>query len=430
MKAQISRAILAVAVLIMIGLGLPLAVVVQRFYQDAAVADLQRRAAETIVEIALPLDADELAQVGDEPDTPGAFTVYDARARRVYGVGPDHLSVVIQRALGGTTSSITSGSRLSLAAPITDRSSETIVGAVLITQPASVVDGQVHRAWLVMSVAVTIALMGAGVLARAQGRHLAAPVARLAEQALDLGRGNFGSRVEPSGIAEVNTVASALNDSAARLADLLARERAFSADVSHQLRTPLTGLRLQLERAATTQDSATDLVGALTEVGRLEETVNHLLALSRDRHPIGAPLAVPDLLSSVSDRWHERFAAAGRALHVESSGRSVSVRGSEVSIGQVLDVLIDNGLQHGTGSVMLRARPAAGGLVIEVSDDGPGVAVDRRDAVFQRHEGRDNGIGLALARSVTEAEGGRLLLATASPPCFQVILQEIDAPSE
>ena len=76
MRRQISRAILGVAVLLVVGLGLPLAIVVERFYEDRAAADLQRRAAEAIVEITLPLDATELASVSDEPDSPGAFSVY------------------------------------------------------------------------------------------------------------------------------------------------------------------------------------------------------------------------------------------------------------------------------------------------------------------------------------------------------------------
>jgi signal transduction histidine kinase len=91
-------------------------------------------------------------------------------------------------------------------------------------------------------------------------------------------------------------------------------------------------------------------------------------------------------------------------------------------MGQVLDVLLDNALRHGGGDVGVRARPAVGGLVIEVDDHGPGIADDRLAAVFDRHEGSGNGIGLALARTITEAEGGRLIAATGRPPCFHVIL--------
>jgi signal transduction histidine kinase len=273
-----------------------------------------------------------------------------------------------------------------------------------------------------MAAAVVLALGGATVLARRQASRLADPVVRLARQAVDLGRGDFTTRAALSGIEEVDVVATALDDSAARLADLLARERSFSADVSHQLRTPLTGLRLRLERARADAPSEPHVQDALDEIGRLEATVEHLLALSRDRHPVGAPLDVTEVLAAALSRWRPRYQAARRELQIDAPRPRVVVRASNLSIGQVLDVLLDNALRHGSGTVTLRARAAAGGLVIEVSDEGPGIAEDRRDRVFDRHEGHGSGIGLALARSITEAEGGRLLLASGRPPCFQVVL--------
>lgn len=203
---------------------------------------------------------------------------------------------------------------------------------------------------------------------------------------------------------------------------MLARERSFSADVAHQLRTPLAGLRLRLEHALRSDDKRHPVEGALAEVGRLEATVEHLLALARDTQQVSSPLAVPHLLHAVDERWQPRFAQAQRALTVHDGGRLPTVHASDVSIGQVLDVLIDNALRHGDGAVGVRARPAAGGLVIEVDDEGPGITDDRLAAVFDRHEGSGNGIGLALARTIAEAEGGRLLAVRGQPPCFHLIL--------
>lgn len=88
----------------------------------------------------------------------------------------------------------------------------------------------------------------------------------------------------------------------------------------------------------------------------------------------------------------------------------------------MLDVLIDNITTHGDGTVTLRARPALGGYVLEVQDEGDGVDDDERDAIFERNHGTGTGICLALARTITEAEGGRLQLATSTPPQFQVVL--------
>lgn len=422
MRRQITRAILGVAVLLVVALGFPLAVVVQRFYEDRAVADLQRRAAETIMEIALPLDRDELATVAAEPDSPGEFTVYDRHGRRIFGPGPTSGGAVVDGALLGRSASTTEDGDLVLAAPITDRSSETVVGAVRLRQPNRVVEREVLRAWLAMAAAVAVALVGAGALARSQARRLAEPVAGLARHAEELGRGEFTGVPQPSGVTEIDSVAAALAASGQRLAALLARERAFSADVSHQLRTPLTGLRLQLERLGREQAQSSEIRRALAEVDRLEATVEHLLALSRDRQPVSSTLDLGVVLDAVEERWRDRTGTLGRQLLVERTPPAGLVRASEASMLQVLDVLIDNSLRHGAGVITVRSRATAGGVVIEVGDDGDGIGDSARSGLFDRGVGDGHGIGLALARSLTEAEGGRLLLASARPPCFHVVL--------
>lgn len=418
MRRQISRAILGVAVLLVVGLGLPLAIVVQGFYQDRALVELQRRAAETIAEITLPLERAEVASVLHEPDSPGPFSLYTPDGRRLFGNGPSDATGLVHRALRGDVVSARGNDELAVAAPLTDRRSERIAGAVLVTESDQVVNHRVERAWAVMAAAVAVALIGAAALARRQARRLSAPVAALARQAEDLGRGEVGTQPAPSGIGEVDAVSATLAASGERLAEILARERAFSADVAHQLRTPLTGLRLQLERAERDRD-VTVITAALGELARLQATVEHLLALARDGHPPSATLDADELLESLSRRWQEGFAAVGRELRVTGDGPLPSAQGANVSVSQVLDVLVDNGLRHGDGAVSVLARPAAGGLVIEVSDEGVGVH-DGFDPFVRR--GNGGGIGLGLARSITEAEGGRLLLATSRPACFHVVL--------
>jgi signal transduction histidine kinase len=421
-RRQISRAILGVAVLLVVGLGLPLAVVVQRFYQDRALVELQRRAAETIAEMSLPLEREELASVLHEHDSPGPFSLYTQDGRRLFGSGPATANSLVRRALRGGVVSARSSNDLAVAAPLTDRQNERVAAAVFVTQSARVVDHKVYRAWAVMVAAVTLALLGAAALARRQARRLSAPVAALARQAEDLGRGGFGSNRTVSNIEEIDAVSAALAASGQQLAEILARERTFSADVAHQLRTPLTGLRLQLERAERDRD-LTVITAGLAEVVRLQATVEHLLALARDGHPPTATLDVGELLNSLRRRWQDPFTVVGRTLHVSGDQPLPSARGTNVSISQVLDVLVDNGLRHGGGAVYVRARPAAGGLVIEVRDEGNGLS-DTFDPFIRR--GTGGGIGLGLARSITEAEGGRLLLATAQPACFHVVLPAVE----
>lgn len=422
MRGRITRSILFVAGLVVLGLGVPLAVVVQRFYEDRAVVDLQRRAAEASAEISLPLEPANIARAAKETDAPGEFSVYDATGRRLYGSGPARGDDPVSRALGGAASSDHGHDELVVATAITERVTEGVVGAIRVAQPADVVAGQARRAWLLMAGLVAAAFAVAVAVAASQARRLSEPIARLAGQAVGLGRGDFAPRLGPSGVAEVDTVAAALGDSAARLAELLARERSFSADVAHQLRTPLAGLRLRLEHALRSDDRGHSVEGALAEVDRLEATVEHLLALARDAHQASGALAVADVLHAVDERWQSRFTHAHRALTVHDAEWLPAVHASDVSIGQVLDVLVDNALRHGRGTVGVRARPAAGGLVIEVDDEGAGIPDDRLAAVFDRHEGSGNGIGLALARTIIEAEGGRLLLVRGQPPCFHLIL--------
>jgi signal transduction histidine kinase len=308
---------MGVAVLLVLGLGVPLAVVVRAFYDDEGMADLQRRAAETIAEVALPLDADELAAVASEPDSPGPFAVYDHAGRKVFGRGPATADAAVRSALGGTATTGRADGKLIAASPVTQRTSEAIVAAVRVTQSTRIVDRRVLRAWLAMAVSVGVALIGAAALARGQGRRLAEPVTRLARHAEELGTGEFGHRPESSGVPEVDTVAAALTASGDRLASLVGRERGFSAEVAHQLRTPLAGLRLRLERLAAEDGASSELAAVLDEVSRLEETVQHLLALARDRQPDAGRLETAPVLRALADRWEGRIRSAGRRLVVE-----------------------------------------------------------------------------------------------------------------
>lgn len=421
MRRAISRAILGVAILLVVGLGLPLAVVVDRFYVGEAESDLRRRAAEATIEITIPLDARSLAAVATEPDAPGEFSVYGPDGRRIHGGGPARADAPTRRALAGVTGTATVGRDLVVAVPITERNSEAVVGALRVVEDHRTIDGRVRRAWGVMAAAIVVALLGAGALARRQGGRLARPVVDLAEQADRLGRGTVPAAPEPTDIPEVDVVAASLAATGERVAAALSRERAFSADVSHQLRTPLTGLRLRLERAAAADETGA-VEEALVEVDRLRDTIDHLLALSRDRQPGPVELDVARVLAESGARWSGRYELAGRSLAVTVADALPVAAGSEVSVAQILDVLLDNSLRHGDGPTTVLARVAPGGVVVEVADTGPGIPDDRLAAVFTRHDGADHGIGLGLARRLAEADGGRLLLVSGTPPTFHLVL--------
>ena len=223
------------------------------------------------------------------------------------------------------------------------------------------------------------------------------------------------SRSEPSTAASPRSTrsAAALAVTADRLDQLVSRERAFSADASHQLRTPLAGLRLQLETALAESgnDPTPPFEHALVQVDRLDATIDDLLALRRDAEPRRVSLEVAAVLDGVDARWRGALAEHGRPLRVRADEHLPPVTVSAAAVRQILDVLVANALEHGAGPVDVVARSTGGGLALEVSDEGPGVAAEGRVAIFTRRTpNEDRGIGLPLARSLAEAEGGRLIL--------------------
>jgi len=219
-------------------------------------------------------------------------------------------------------------------------------------------------------------------------------------------------------------VSAALADTATRLDAALARERAFSADASHQLRTPLAGLRLGLEAAL--EDPGSDpraaLSAAVAATDRLEEIVEDLLALARDTHRTGETLDLDAVLTAAGEAWRPGLARHGRRLTLCRDTDPPVTTASPRAVRQILDVLLDNAVVHGAGEVVLTARDASGALALVVRDEGAGV-VDPGALFTRRAPGSPgHGIGLALARSLAEAEGGRLQASADRPATFTLLL--------
>lgn len=401
MKARITRTIVGVTALVVALLGLPLAVVVQRFYESRATVELQRSAAQAIAELTVPLRVDEIADAAGEPDSPRDFSVYDTDGRRLFGPGPSRVDA-------------RTDGEVVVVSPVTDRSTEMIVGSVRVSQSADVAAGEARRAWGLMAIAAAAGLLVAIAVARREAARLAAPISELADRAERLGSEVLDAPADPTGVPELDTLAEALAISSRRLSELVVREREFSANASHQLRTPLAGLRVSLEHG--------DTGAALTQADRLAETIDHMLALARNAMPVAACVDVAGIVLAGSTRWHQAFTAAGRDLIVDVADRLPSARVRSASLDQALDVLLDNALRHGAGPTRMTAHPTPGGVVIHVADDGPGIPVHRAPSVFERHEGHGSGIGLDLARNLIEADGGRLLLADPDHAEFRIVL--------
>ena len=163
---------------------------------------------------------------------------------------------------------------------------------------------------------------------------------------------------------------------------------------------------------------------ALAQIDRLETTISDLLELARDAHT-GEPFTLTSLLEQIAADWVPVLRSDGRILRVVSPPMSLEVVASKTAIRQILDVLLDNAVRHGSGTVTLTAGGflSDSSAVLEVQDEGQGTEGDpARIFVRRAPDATGHGIGLALARSLAEAEGGRLEVRQTRPTTFIVII--------
>lgn len=264
------------------------------------------------------------------------------------------------------------------------------------------------------------------VVATLTARRLAEPLQRVAERATRLGDGDFRPDARRHGVQELDALAEALDTSASALAQLVTRERELVGDVSHQLRSRLTALQLRLEALAMHPDeeTAVEAGAALEQADRLAEVLDELLAAARAARAIGAePLDLATELPGIVEEWRQRLRADGRMLRMKVPD-SLVVRATPARLREAIGVLLDNALQHGDGTVTLTARTGEGTAVIEVSDNGAGVPDELAGHIFERGVSGhgSTGVGLALARALVDADGGRMQLATAKPATFLIFL--------
>ena len=415
MTRRIVMAIMGVASFVLLALGIPLAIAIRKSYVSAETASVHEKMTRTLGEITLPIDVHQLGQLTTETDPPPPFGVYLVTGAKLFGDGPSTSDAVVKTAQHGSTSSTASGA-IVVAAPIADRN-ENVVGLIRISRPMTGVDDRTRRALLIMAGAAALAIGAAWMIARSLATRLAAPVAQLASTAAAIRHGQIVASMPPSGIDELDSVADTLVASSRHISEALARERRFSADVSHQLRTPLAGLRLHLESHFGNADSV-NAQTVLADLSRLEQTVEHLLELARDAVPSGSACDVASVVDGVVARWQERASATGRAV-VFVGGLPCRAAISSSSLEHVLDVLIDNAFVHGQGAIGISIRKVAGGVTVDVVDQGE-IPESQREVIFARGHGRNHGIGLAFARSLAEAEGCRLLLTKLAPTTLSI----------
>ncbi|GAA2564199.1 sensor histidine kinase [Pseudonocardia hydrocarbonoxydans] len=402
--------------------ALPLAVVAQRFYTRIEIAELERSAHLVVDDIADKVrDGEVPAPEWIQHDVTAAL--YDPAGRKLTGDGPLLADRTVREAAeeGYVDTNDDSGD-LVVAIPISEDGE--LVGVLRATTPRAEATARIVERWLQMLALAAVVLLVTLVVARRQAARLAQPVEDLARAALRLGDGDFTTEERVVGIVEIDEVRSALNATAGRLDALIARERAFSAEASHQLRTPLTGLQLRLEAALRSDrsDHTAAIHASLAEVDRLERTITDLLALARGTRQRGA-LDLPALLHEVDQVWGPRLGSRGRALRFDVDADLPVVEASTAAIRQVLTVLLGNAVEHGRGTVTVGVHDIDEAVRIDITDEGR-VATEAGPDLFDRREpdADGHGIGLALARRLAEAEGGRLQLTSPAPTTLTAFL--------
>ncbi|HEY0117251.1 MAG TPA: ATP-binding protein [Cellulomonas sp.] len=417
MRRRVLQATIAAVAVAVILLGVPLGILGAELVRQNDMRSLETRAglAANAVDFRLQLDQPVVdrtveSYVGNNGQLTATIVVRTPDDQ-VLRVGPELAGRLVSVEKTGT-----SGAEVTLYASWWD----------LLWRSARIVLAVVAAALVAFAAGIAMAIW--------QANRLAAPLVYLAASAEQLGTGQVRPSLEPSGVEEIDLVAAELSRSADRMAGRLAAERQFASDASHQLRTPLAALSMRLEEIGDTagEESVREEARiSLEQVERLVRVVDDLLASSR-RVQGGTTEAVrlSEVAHQQQEEWVPTFSRAGRRLVVDVDP-ATQVLATPGALAQVLATLIENSLKHGAGTTTLRSRSsgASGGVVIEVGDEGAGVPDELAPRIFERGttSGAGTGLGLALARDLAAADGGRLELAQRRPAVFAVFLAGVPA---
>ncbi|MEZ5245094.1 MAG: HAMP domain-containing sensor histidine kinase [Acidimicrobiales bacterium] len=433
---------LAITTFVLAILGIPLGVFFERQQIDGLMTDLERDATvlATIYEDALQDDlvADPQPAL-DYQDRTGARVVVvddagisiidtEAAEDRDLGTRPE-----IEEALAGVHAT---GSRFSTSldtelafAAVPVASGGVVFGAVRVTFESDQVRQRVNRFWWGLgatSAVVIVAVAGAGwVMARSISR----PLRELQGTAERFAAGDLATTTPSEKLPELAALETAMNTMAAELDNLIQRQRRFVADASHQLRTPLTALRLRLEnveagvQASGLDGDAEELGRAIDETDRLARLIQDLLRLATANQPRDAERI--DLSGIVRDRvdtWTAIAEESEVALDAVFEDGELSCLMAPGALEQILDNLLENAIRVSPAAsvIRVRVRRAFGFARVDVSDEGPGLTDEEKDVATDRFWRGDpttegTGLGLAIVVQLVLASGGAFVLEDNEP---------------
>jgi two-component system, OmpR family, sensor kinase len=297
------------------------------------------------------------------------------------------------------------------------------VGAVRVTESVDAVNDEQRSDVIALIGVGIVALLLGVVVAFLLAGSLANPLRSLARTARRVDEGDLDARAKVEGSAEQREVATAFNDMTARMAGTLRSQREFVANASHQLRTPLTGLRLRLEAAALKSrdpEVERELTAAEHETERLARLLSELLTLAGGgQQPAAQPLDVSEVMEAAHRRWERPAEQSGHELRVEPGAPSV-VAASPADIAAILDNLTENALNYSPPDTSVTLTWSSDGETVRLAvlDEGPGLDPEEAERVFQRFYrgtastggGAGTGLGLAVVESLAARWGGEVTL--------------------
>ena len=395
LRTRVRDAIALVAAASLLLFGIPLAVVLDRLINSQALAGLQRDATRGVASVPdNTLEAGSLVRVplgaGDTN-----IGVYDAHGKLVVGRGPARSQLAALVGDGREHDGHDNG-ELSVVLPVL--SDTTVAGSVRAAVPLSLLRARVYRAWGSLAALAFVVVVVAVLLARRAARRISEPFEQITAAARSLGDGRYDMQLPHWGLPEADAAGQALRKSALQIDALLRQEREFVRDASHQLRTPLSGVLLFLAK------DPPDVPAALERARHLETTISDLLSL---RGLTGRGSCNPHQIAAEAV---QRWTTAGRPVTLRTDDTAeVALTGP--ALRQSLDVLLDNAIRHGGGSVSVTVEPYGEAVVVEVADHGVGFSATA-----------ELGTGLQLVAGIVERAGGSLLVRRRSPQARVALL--------
>jgi len=424
-----------VLLLAILALGVPLALNV-RDRVDSEVRSQARSQADIVAATASDLTDDEAAlrslarQVAESAR--GRVVIVDRRGRILadsagsarrgesYADRPEIVAALDGEAFQETRASDTLDEELlATAVPILDDARP--AGAVRVTQSVEAVGRAVWRSAAGLALLGAVVLLLGLVVGALIARRISRPLTRLDETARQIADGDLDRRAAVEGTTEQRSLARSFNTMTSRIAQALQAQRQFVADASHQLRTPLTGLRLRLEEArAESRDPAAraEIDQGIDEVDRLSAMVEELLVLSRageaGTHVETEALDLGEEAGAAGRRWSGPAREGGVDLSVRHTNGALPVKCSRAALERAIDALVENAIRYSPAGAEVEI--VATDRAVEVLDRGPGLKPGEEETVLQRfHRGSagrrgpsGTGLGLAIAHELAGTWGGEL----------------------